>query len=182
MIAAFTTDLDAQYDNTIIPSFETGMTDLNAVASSAFVIGKAGVAAQKTREVAKFTGDIKTRIALQRIQLKMEWRRVLSTFSVENSRIYLAAKHEEDESNIDYGTRNLTWDLEMYQYGTQVLASIAGTASQKLPSHKPSALGAGLAGAAAGAMVGAELGTAGGPYGTAIGAAIGGTLGIASAL
>jgi hypothetical protein len=182
MIAAFSTDLSTEYDARIIPNYNKGYTDINATMSSAYTIGLTHIAAQQTREVAKFTADIKTRIALQRVQMKMEWRRILSTFSVENTRMYIIAKQEEEENKIEYDVKDALWDLEVFQYGNQTMASIAGgaTSTQKVP--KPSVLGATLSGAAAGALAGASIGAAGGPIGMAGGAAIGGAMGFASTL
>ena len=183
MIAAFSTDLATEYAARIIPNYNVGYTDINATMSSAYTLGLVHIAAQQTREVAKFTAEIKTRIALQRVQMKMEWRRLLSTLSLENTRLYLAAKHEETEDNLDYAVKDATWDLEMYQYGNGVMASISGASTVKHGrDSKPSVLGGAMSGAAMGAMVGAQIGAAGGPIGAGTGALIGGALGIASTL
>jgi hypothetical protein len=181
MIAAFSTDLATEYEARIIPAYEAGMAGLNATMSSARMIGLSHIAAQQTREVAKFTADIKTRIALQRVQMKMEWRRVLSALSVENTRMYIIAKQEEEAAKIEYDAEDALWDLKIYQFGNNTLAAIAGSSAstQKIP--KPSALGAALSGAAVGGMIGAQTGD---PTGSAAltGAIIGGTLGLASTL
>lgn len=181
MISAFTNDLNTQYNNTIIPDLANGFANINAVQSSSYAHALAQVAGQKVREVAKITGQIKTQIALQRVQVKMEWRRLLSTFSIENSRIYLAAKHEEDESNTHYASENALWDLNIYQFGTQVMASISGSSTQKAPNNKPSTLGAAFSGAATGALIASSLPD---PTGTSIviGASIGAIAGIASTM
>jgi len=179
MIAAFSTDLATEYAARILPNINVGYTDLNATMSSAYTIGAAHVAAQQTREVAKFTADIKTRIALQRVQMKMEWRRLLSTLSLENTRLYLAAKHEETEDNADYATKDNLWDLEIYQYGCQVMSSISGASTVRSGGNtKPSVLGGAMSGAAMGAMVGSAIPG----VGTAVGAGVGAAIGIASTL
>lgn len=177
-IASFSTDLATEYDSRMIPLYNVGYTDINATMSSAYTIGLTHIAAQQTREVAKFTGEVKTKVAIERVQMKMEWRRLLSTLSVENGRIYLAAKHEEDESNVDYEAKDNLWDLEIFQYGTQVMSSVSGAPTVSKGMPKPSALGGALAGAASGAIVGSVVPG----IGTAVGAVVGGVLGLASTL
>lgn len=58
-VNAYSTQLQADIEATIIPKFEAGMRDANAVMSSSFVIGEALIYAEKDRNVAKFTADLK---------------------------------------------------------------------------------------------------------------------------
>lgn len=219
MIASFSTDLATEYNARIIPLYNVGYSDLNATASSAYAIGLSHIAAQQTREVAKFTAEIKTKIAMERIdlkekwrkllsvlsieniktyiatkntetemktrtalqrtQMKMEWRRILSVLSVENARMYIIAKREEVDVTINYDAKDALWDLGVYQYGCQVMASIAGASTVKTGGEsKPSVLGATLSGAATGAMIGSIVPG----LGTTAGAIIGGAMGLASTL
>jgi hypothetical protein len=182
LTTAYTSGLQDEVDEKILPQFMAGHADMNSVMSSAFVIGKSLIAGNVTREVAKFDGQLKTDMIMRRMMLKMEWNRLINVVSLENSRIYLAAKHEEDESNLDAAAKDGLWDLEVYQYGGNILAAIAGTAVSRTATSKPSTLGAAMTGAAAGALVGAQIGAAGGPIGAGAGALIGGALGIASTL
>jgi hypothetical protein len=103
----------------------------------------------------------------------LELYQALSQITTEANRIKIVAKVEEGEKNVEYDKQDTIWDLEMYQYGSNVLASIAGAASTttgQKPSTGQSVLG--------GAMSGAALGAKGGPWGAAVGGIIGGIAGL----
>lgn len=55
----YSAQLQADIEATVIPKFEAGMRDANAVMSSSFVIGEALIYAEKSRNVAKYTADLK---------------------------------------------------------------------------------------------------------------------------
>ena len=98
----------------------------------------------------------------------------LAQLTTEANRVKIVAKTEENERNIKFDALDATWDLEMFQYGGNVLASISGAASQttgKDVSTAQSVLG--------GAASGAAMGTAIMPgIGTGIGAILGGLSGL----
>lgn len=58
-VSEYSAQLQADIEATIIPKFEAGMRDANAVMTSSFVIGKALIYAEKDRNVAKYTADLK---------------------------------------------------------------------------------------------------------------------------
>jgi len=170
--------LDDEYATKILPAFEAGMADINAVMSSAFVIGRGLLLDTKQKQVSKFTKDIQLQAfdwASKRVSLNMEMHRLLVTSSTEISRMYTAVRLEAEKEDFDLAEKDALWDLSLFQYGTQVMAAINGTAtqSQKVPSQSK------IAGALSGAMSGASAGAALGPYGAAAGGvagAIGGLL------
>lgn len=181
-VAAQSTDMDDEINNNVLPRFKAGMANINAVMSSAFVIGEARIWDSKAKGVLKTDADIRLRrlkegsdTSLERIKALTEWRRIVTSMSAEFARIYLAAYFERDESYLDKLAKDATWDMEMYQYGCQVMACISGTASTVTKVKSQSALGGALSGAMAGAATGAMVG---GP----VGAGIGGALGLAGSL
>lgn len=112
------------------------------------------------------------------------WDESYARLMVESNRIKIVAKKEENDTNDSINEEDALWDLEVFQYGSNVLAGIAGGtvgSKSKKPSPMSSALGGGLSGAAAGAMIGAQYGTtAGAWYGAAIGAVLGAAIGLMS--
>lgn len=187
-IAAHSALLDDEISTSILPKFKAGMANISATGSSAFVIGEALILDSKAKKVADTDAKIRLQrlqeggdLALRRLGAWVEWRKSVISLSVESARIYLAAYGDRDDDYLEGLHKDATWDLEMYQYGTQVMASISGNASQSAPrkSKAGSAIGGALSGAAMGAAIaGASKGAVGGPTGAAIGA----TLGIAGAL
>ncbi len=58
-VSEYSAQLQADIEATVIPKFEAGMRDANAVMTSSFVIGEALIYAEKDRNVAKYTADLK---------------------------------------------------------------------------------------------------------------------------
>lgn len=103
---------------------------------------------------------------------KLDFFRLLGHLTADANRIKIVAKTEEAVKNIEYDVKDDLYDLEVYTYGQNMLAGIAGgTTSKGTPSTSQSVLGGALSGAAAGAAIG-------GPVGAGIGAVVGGLAGL----
>ena len=200
-IDAFTAKFDEDIDAFVIPKFEAGMRDINAVQSSGFAVGKALIYASRDNSIAAFSSDARLRahfegtqtgianihkaysLELQAAGLKFEYVKALSHTLVDTGRIAIVAQKEFADGKITERDDASRFQLELMTYGGNMLASI-GSASVQTGVKRDkvaSAIGGGLSGAAAGAMVGAEMGTAGGPWGAAIGGVIGAAAGLLSA-
>ena len=186
-VDAFAGKLDDQVDNITIPKFQRGMQDINAVQSSAFVLGEALIYGMRDRDVAKYTSDLRLKSSLMREELivksasemlqalltRVDFEKNVAHYTLEYNRMYIAAKKDWTDQDYEYDELDAKWDLEMFQYGGNVMASIAGAATNqgtKGPSKAASALGGAMSGAAAGLATSF----------TPMGAAIGGALGLAS--
>lgn len=179
-VSAHSDLLDDEINTRVLPAFKAGMANINATMSSAFVIGEATIRDSKVKKVAETDANIRLKrlqegadVAMKRISAIHEWRRITATLSTELTRLYLAAQFERDENYLDKLDKDAKWDLEMYQYGSQVMASISGTASTTSTTPKASVLGGAVSGALAGAAMGAQIGAAGGPIGAGGGALLG---------
>jgi len=176
-IVAFAADMDARLLSEVLPRFEAGMLDINAVQSSAFVIGRALIEENNDRQVAKYAADVRNKAfsddAIKVIGMKFEYQKAVSQMLAESYRIKIVAKKEQIERDDEIDKFDALWDLETFQYGANLLASIgSGTVipGKQGPSGIGSAIGGALSGAAAGAYI----------TETAMGAGIGGILGLAS--
>lgn len=189
-IAAFADVLDDQVDNVTIPKFQRGMQDINAVQSSAFALGEALIYGMRDRDVAKYTSDLRLKSSLQRNEMiiqsaatmlqalltRAELEKAVAHYSLEYNRMFIAATKDQEDRDLQLDELDAKWDLEMYQYGGNMMASIAGAATSQeadAPSQSSSAIGGALSGAAAGAMIGSKIGAIGGPMGAGMGAALG---------
>ena len=179
LAATFSDDLSDQLDADVYPRFEAGMRDINAVMSSAFTIGRAVIESQRTKESAKFLAQLRVKAttddALKLIELQLQFRKALASLGVEATRMKLVAKSEEAATNVKYDEADAKWDLEVYQYGNNVLASIQGAAHYVPDKEKSNGVGNALGGALSGAAMGGSIG---GPWG----AAAGGVLGLGASL
>ena len=182
--AAFASILDADINTKILPRFRRGMQDINAVVSSAFVLGEAVIEGYRDRELAKHTSvlrlDTKSRTLtaveqmMQLMARRIGWEEGYVKMAVESNRIKIVALKEQADKNAEIDEHDAKWDLEVFQYGGNLMAAIGGgTAIPNMAGKNKTAsvLGGAMSGAAAGAMIG------GGP-----GAVIGGVLGAAAGL
>jgi len=184
-VTAFSTDLTNKADADIYPRFEAGMRDIGAVMGSAFVIGRANIAEKIVNDVAKYEGELRYRAwgqdVIQVIDMKLRYQQVVSQFIIEANRVKIVASKEQVDTDVKYDEADAVWDLSVFQYGANVMASVAGgTASpaQKQPSTAQSMIGGAMSGAAAGALVGSAVPG----IGTLAGAMAGGALGAAGGL
>ena len=187
-IDAFSDQLDDELLTKVLPRFEGGMRDINAVQSSAFVLGRALIEGFRDRDVAKHSSSLRLALAADNaknysaatgqmvnfLMSKYAWEESYMRTVVEGKRIKIVAKKEEQDANLKIADDDALWDLEVFQYGANLLASIgSGTMNpkDKSPSGAQSMLGGAMSGAAAGAMVG-------GPVGAVIGGVLGGAIGM----
>ena len=187
-VDAYRDVLDDQLTATVLPDFESGMQDINAVMSSCFVLGKAIIEGMGARDVAKYQSELRFKLHLQRNSMvekatdtmlqnllhRVEFEKAVATLSVEAKRIHIVAKKEQNDQDLKIDEADAQWDLEVFQYGANLLAAIGGgtatpSAGQKQLSTTQSAIGGALAGAA----MGASIGSYGGPWGALAGAVVG---------
>jgi hypothetical protein len=176
----YSLDLGNRLTVEVLPRFEAGMRDINAVVSSAFAIGRAVIEDGQTRQVAKYSADLHMKAfgddALQLVALKLEFQKNLTHVTAEANRLKIVAKKEEADVNLEVDEADALWDIELFQHGANLLASIGGgVAGTKKKSTASSVIGGAITGAVAGGMI--ATGTAmGGP----VGAVVGGVLGAAA--
>ena len=182
-VTEYAADLDARLTAEVLPRFEAGMRDINAVVSRAFVIGRALIEENQDRQVAKYSADLHMKAfsddAIRVIGLKLEYQKAVSQMLAEAYRIKIVAKKEETDTNIKLDEEDALWDLEVFQYGANLVASIGGGTVKPFTDQASTAqsmIGGALSGAAAGAMVGSTVPG----IGTVAGAIGGGVLGAAS--
>ena len=179
-ISAHSAQLDDELNSTVLPQFKGGMVNINATMSSAFVIGEALLWESKAKQVAFNDAKIRlqriqegSEISLKRMGIWMDWKRITTQIAGEYARLYLAANFERDNNYLEKQHKDKVWDMEMYSYGTQVMAAISGTASTITEMPKQSAMGGAMAGAASGAAIGSMVPG----IGTGVGAVVGGIAG-----
>ncbi len=185
--------IDDQLLISVLPRFEAGMRDINAVVTSAFVIGRANLEDSRDHEVAKLAADLTVRskasageradILLKWAMLRLDNAHKMAMLEIEGERIKIVAKKEENDVLNELEIKDGLWDLEIWQYGANVMASPGGGTSPGGGKTSPigSAIGGALGGAAMGGMAGSMMGgtvmgMGAGPFGMIAG----GVLGIAS--
>lgn len=184
-ISAFSNQISADVGAYMVPSMKGSLRDINAAYSSAIATGEAILYRKAVADAAKFGADLYHDVYFKgRLQFVMSigellvktetaTQEALAKLIVDAKKIVVIMKKEQQEEDKDIDEKNAKWDLEVFKYAGNALASIGGGAvsTANAPSRTQSALSGALSGAAMGAAVG-------GAPGAAIGAAVGGIAGL----
>ena len=184
-VDAYAADLAVRLTSEVLPRFEAGMRDINAVTSSAFAVGRAIIEDAHARQVAVYSAGIRIKAfsedAIRVIGLKLEYQRAATTILAEMYRMKIVAKKEENDIVMKIDEADALWDIELFQHSANMLAAI-GSASVSPGGKEPSTFQSMLGGAMTGAAAGALWGSGAGPPGTLAGAGIGALFGAATGL
>lgn len=185
-----------------IGTFSAGMADIGAINSSAYVLGLVMLEHAYMRDVARFNSELamqeygrKQALVLgavgdmvRLLTIKVDSDRTASNMTTEINRMAIVANADFLKHDLEIAAKDASWNLEIWQYGANLLASVSGGTSipgsgtQGDLAQGPNMLGGALSGAATGAMLGGALtpaagalmGTAIAPgVGTAVGAGVG---------
>jgi hypothetical protein len=108
------------------------------------------------------------------IAQKFGWLSNYTQFAVESNRIKIVAKSEQAAKDAEIDENDALWDLEVLQYGANLLAAPAGgtavTRTKASGNTGASVLGGAMSGVAAGSMISPGIGTV-------VGAVVGGAAG-----
>lgn len=189
-VAAYSAVLTDNLNTDILPRFKSGMRDINAVQSSAFVLGQANIEAMKARDVAKYSAGLNEKLIAVRSHFvlssidrmmtnmiqKVSFEKDIAAMTIDSNRIKVVGFHEQVKENISIDENAAKWPLDCYQHSANMLASIGGgtsSAQKRQVGAAQSALGGAMSGAALGAAI-----PGGGLLSIGIGALLGGAAGL----
>lgn len=159
-------------NTTILPPFLAGMRDINAIQSTAFVIGKANIARQQVIAINEF----QTKLRFNAIQISvdlwkrhLDWSRDVVTVYTDVTKSYYDVRMTMDRQQLEYAVKDRLWNMNLFDEVRAVVGALNGAAAAT-GKTQPSQLQKSIAGTLGGAATGASVG---GPYGAAIGAVIG---------
>lgn len=174
LVSAESDLLQDEIDTKILPPFEVGLRDINAVNASSFIIGRANImGAAKIKSVNKFSSELKYRlipIAEDRWKTHLSWNEgVVSTY-MQLMKLYFSAAMDIHSFNHSMTAKNTLWPFTVLDYERAALGALQGARSTKGTAGSDTEvnhIGAALSGASAGTAIG------GAGWGTAIGAGVG---------
>lgn len=181
--------IKSEYDyNKDVNAFTGGMSEMNAVNSSAFILGFAQIKSKRLQDInefrSKMVADNEAKRAGYIAKANSDMIGILSQYmgqrieaikwQVEINRLGTIAKKEQYSADLEIDRADALWDISAIKEGFSALSTPGGgQVLQDKPTKEQSAMSGALAGAAVGAMVG-------GPAGALIGGAIGGIGGFLS--
>ena len=163
----------------VLPRYETGLRDINAVISSSFVIGRSNIESNRVKALSKFDAELRYRlipVASERWGKHLDWNKNVIEIYANIIKLYLAAKIDTDTSFYELETKSRLWDytvLDNFRLAVGVLTGASRTTTDSLgggPSQGQKALGGAMTGAAIGTEINAGWGTV---IGAVVGAAAG---------
>lgn len=185
LVAAEGAMLDDDIELNLLPRFQTGMRDMNAVMTSSFVVGKAIIEDARVKSINKFSAELRYKlipVAHERWAAHLNWNNGVLKMYAELLKFYYAAKHDVDEQSFSMKARTALWPFTVLEYERAALGAMQGATTMNKDvaggSTAQNVIGGALGGAAAGALIGAEIGAVGGPMGAAIGGVLGGLAGL----
>lgn len=171
-IAAYNATVDAEILNSILPRFHRGMQDINAVCSSAFIVGEALIEAEALRNKDKYAADLRLQNYKERtsfivsgigemvrvLNLKFEYQARLTASVIEKERLEIIAMKEQTDVNMHIDELDYKSDLELFAYAGNFLAAIGSASVRTGAQSNPtaSAIG-GIMGGVGALMMGASM-------------------------
>jgi hypothetical protein len=150
LVASESDDLDDLIDADKL-ELEAGMHDINAINSSAFIIGKSLIEAKKVQAVSKFSAT--TRVALiptatERFGKHLEWNRGAISLYGEVMKLFFTVKTSVDKYNYDMAVADVLWPFTVLDFERAAVGCLNGATTST--SKQSSGGGAGWLGSALG--------------------------------
>lgn len=169
--------LDDDIEQNILPRFQVGMRDINAVVSSSFVVGKSLIESARVKAITKFSGELKFRllaVAAERWKSHLDWNKAVVMSYAELMKLYYSTKLDVDDYNYSMSAKNSLWPFTVLEYERAGLGALQGATTTSSDVAGSSKTQKALSGALAGASIGASFG--------GVGALVGGGIGLAASL
>lgn len=130
-----------------VQNFTAGMSDINAVHNSAFIIGLAIMETQFDAQKSMFVANFKmqreqlransilqvTTLMASAYQLRLSTLNQAAGMQLENARFVVAAKQNQYDKDLEIDVRDLLWDFDVLDRGGMVLGAINGAPAAPNP-------------------------------------------------
>jgi hypothetical protein len=177
--------LDDQLESDVLPRFQLGMRDMNAIHSSTFLIGKALLEDGNSKQVAKYDAEVRLKmipVASDVFAKHLAWNQSVVGNYLEVLKLAFLVETDSKDMNMQLAAKEKLWSYTIMNLHKDVVGVLNGarTTTTDTQGGGSSKVGAVLGGTLSGAAVGAQIGAAGGPIGATGGAIIGGLAGLFS--
>lgn len=134
LVAAESALLDDDISTHVIPEFEAGLHDINALQSSAFILGKASIEADKVKAVSKFSAELRYHListATERWKAHLEWNRAAIQLYSEVIKLFFAAKLDVDRYNYEQLVKDKLWPFTVLDQERAAVGALTGATTTK---------------------------------------------------
>ena len=167
--------IDDDIEENILPRFELGMRDANAVMSSTYVVGKSLIESARVKKIADFSAELRFRLlplVQERWGRHLEWNKHAVVTYADIMRLYFQARMDVDEANYAMAAQDKLWPFTVIDFERACLGALQGARTQK--GGGLSRTNKAISGAASGAAIGSLI--------PGVGPVIGGIAGLAYGL
>lgn len=189
LVSAEADFLSDELSSDVMPRYEAGMRDINAVLSSTFIIGKSLLEDTRIKAVAKYSAGLQYAllpVAAQRWAAHLDWNKGVVVTYGEIIKLYFSAKMDVDGHNQQVLAQDRLWPFTVLDFERAAIGALQGATTSKqtaggggLSKAISGAMGGAAMGGAIGGMIaGGEAGSMAGPWG----AVIGGVMGLAGGM
>lgn len=171
-------ELSDDVEQNILPRFEVGMRDINAVMSSTFVVGRSVIEATRIKALSKFDAELRYRLIptiTDRWAKHLDWNKNVIDIYANILKLFISAKIDTLAQYYEYAGKDGLWNFTILDNYRMAVAALHGANRvtsdvQGGPTQTQKVLGGAMSGAAVGTEIYAGWGTA---IGAVVGAAAG---------
>lgn len=124
--------IDADFDATVYPRFEAGMTTINAASSTGFMMGRAYIEDGKTRALTKYAADLKMHamdLGHQRWTKHLEWNAQVIAHYLSIVNAYFGEKTQYISTKSQLDTADRLWNFTVLDHQRALIGVLHGAAS-----------------------------------------------------
>jgi hypothetical protein len=168
--------LDDDIETNVLPRFEAGMRNINAVQSSAFAVGRSLIEDSRIKAINKFSAQLRLRaldLSVDAWKSHLDWNKTVMAVYSQMFKLYYSVQLDVDDHQLMVQTKDVLWNLNLFEYVRGMMGMVSGSAPTQ-PHNEPSQLSKSISGTVGGAVTGYEA------TGSYYGAIVGGVVGLAT--
>jgi len=165
-----------------LAGFQIEMRNLNAVASSSFVIGKAVIEDERVKALSRISGNAKFQLIpniQNRFNAVLNWNKETIRIYAETMKSYFMTKTDVDEGNYTFDVRDKLWPFTVLDFERAALGALQGATHQKTMAPRERSMISKVLLVSSYTVMGAYIGSATPGMGIVIGGVIGFFVGLA---
>lgn len=132
LVAAEGVMMDDDIDMNVLPRFQTGMRDMNAVMSSSYVLGRAAIEDARVKALSKFSAELKYRmipVVTDRWRTHLDWNKTNVALYAEILKTYYQTKTNIEEHTYHIKELDAKWPWTVLGQERAGLAALQGAKS-----------------------------------------------------
>jgi hypothetical protein len=139
--------LSDDLENEVLPRFELGMRDINAVMSSTFVVGRTMLDVARTKALSRFSSSFRASllpIVTERWSKHLDWNKTVIDGYAQVMKLYFAAKHDISDLNFENQTKRVLWPFSVLEFERAAIGTMNQPQQTKTTEKKSGSVFGGI--------------------------------------